>query len=94
MSQPRTPFLHDLVTTFAAPTQVLSDRSGQIGTQGMAVGAQGVLHADVRVLSAIEVTVDGETGEHIATRAPAGRLRRKRRRPVQSSAPPRRATAD
>ena len=69
MSQPRTPFLHDLVTTFAAPTQVLSDRSGQIGTQGMAVGAQGVLHADVRVLSAIEVTVDGEPGEHIATRA-------------------------
>ena len=69
MSQPRTPFLHDLVTTFAAPTQVLSDRSGQIGAHGMAVGAQGVLHADVRVLSAIEVTVDGGAGEHIATRA-------------------------
>ena len=69
MSQPRTPFLHDLVTTFAAPTQVLSDRSGQIGAHGMAVGAQGVLHADVRVLSAIEVTVDGAAGEHIATRA-------------------------
>ena len=57
------------MTTFAAPTQVLSERSGQIGAHGMAVGAQGVLHADVRVLSAIETFVDGEPGEHIATRA-------------------------
>ena len=67
MSQPRQPFLHDLVTTFVAPTQVLSDRSGRIGSAGMPVGAEGVLHADVRVLSAVELTVDGAPGEHIAT---------------------------
>ena len=68
MSQPRQPFLHDLVITLAAPTQVLSDRSGQIGVDGSAVGAQGVLHADVRVLSALQLTVDGVAPEHIATR--------------------------
>ena len=68
MSQPRQPFLHDLVTTLAAPTQVLSDRSGQIGVDGSAAGAQGVLHADVRVLSALQLSVDDVAPEHIATR--------------------------
>lgn len=73
MSQPRQPFLHDLVTTFVAPTQVLSERTGQIGSGGVAVGAEGVLHADMRVLSAVELTVDGAAGEHIATQMlPAG----------------------
>ena len=38
MSQPRQPFLHDLVVNLAAPTQVLSDRSGQIGVDGSALG--------------------------------------------------------
>ena len=32
------------------------------------MGAQGVLHADVRVLSALQLTVDGVAPEHIATR--------------------------
>lgn len=54
MPQPRQPFLHDLVVMLATPTQVLSSRSGQ-------------LHADVRVLSRVEVEVDGRPGEHIAT---------------------------
>lgn len=67
MPQPRQPFLHDLVTVFAAPTQVLSARSGAIGAAS-GPSAEGVLHADVRVLSRATVTVDGLPGEHIATR--------------------------
>jgi glycogen debranching enzyme len=70
--QPRQPFLHDLVTVFAAPTQGLSGRDGQIDAADAAFGtgpsAEGVLHADVRVLSRATVTVDGRPGEHIATR--------------------------
>jgi glycogen debranching enzyme len=63
MPQLRQPFLHDLVTTVAAPTQVLSGRSGDIEGHG----AQGVLHADVRVVSELRVTVDGRPAVHIAT---------------------------
>jgi N-terminal domain of (some) glycogen debranching enzymes len=63
MPNPRQPFLHDLVTVLAAPTQALSRRDGQID----GAGAQGVLHGDVRVLSRVEVTVNDLAGEHIAT---------------------------
>ncbi len=63
------PFLHDLVTTFAAPTQVLSDRTGDIVPAEHGPCAQGVLHADIRVLSQVRVTVDGRAVEHIATEA-------------------------
>jgi glycogen debranching enzyme len=49
------PWLHELVTALSAPTVVLSESSGQI----RALGAQGVLHADVRVLSAAVLTVGG-----------------------------------
>ncbi len=72
MPQPRQPFLHDLVTVFAAPTQALSAPSGEIDATALRLGggpsAEGVLHADVRVLSRATVTVDGGPGEHIATR--------------------------
>jgi len=67
VAQPRQPFLHDLVIALAAPTQVLSGPSGQVGTDPAGVGAEGVLHGDVRVLSRIEVQVDGEPGEHVVT---------------------------
>jgi len=49
------PWLHELVTALSAPTAVLSESSGQI----RALGAQGVLHADIRVLSAAVLTVGG-----------------------------------
>ena len=55
MSAVEQPWLHELVTTLSAPTEVLSEASGQI----RALGAQGVLHADVRVLSAAVLTVGG-----------------------------------
>ena len=58
MTQPRQPFLHDLLTVLAAPTQVLSTQSGQIGRDGAAIGAQGILHADLRIVSALELTVE------------------------------------
>lgn len=61
------PFLHDLVTTFAAPTQVLSSRDGDIVSSTETPSAQGILHADVRVVGDLRVTVSGRPGEHIAT---------------------------
>jgi glycogen debranching enzyme len=67
MPQPRQPFLHDLVTVFAAPTQALSGRTGDMRSVAERPSAEGVLHADVRVLSGVQVTVDGRAGEHIAT---------------------------
>src|SRR5256885_9664684 len=44
---PGQPWLHDLVTVLSAPTAVLSEPGGQIRPDG----AQGVLHADRRLLS-------------------------------------------
>lgn len=61
------PFLHDLITTFAAPTQVLSSRDGDIVSSTETPSAQGILHADVRVVGDLRVTVSGRPGEHIAT---------------------------
>ena len=49
------PWLHELVTVLSAPTVVLSEASGQI----RADGAQGALHADIRVLSQAVLTVGG-----------------------------------
>ncbi len=67
MPQPRQPFLHDLVCVLAAPTQVWSAPDGEIGSDGGAVGAQGVLHADVRVLSVASLRAAGSPLEHLAT---------------------------
>jgi glycogen debranching enzyme len=65
--QPHQPFLHDLITVLAAPTQVLSQHSGEIVTWDDRQTVQGLIHADVRVLSALNVTINGEPGEHLAT---------------------------
>jgi N-terminal domain of (some) glycogen debranching enzymes/Amylo-alpha-1,6-glucosidase len=61
------PFLHDLITVLAAPTQVLSQRSGEIVSGNDAASVQGLIHADVRVLSGLKVTINGEPAEHLAT---------------------------
>jgi N-terminal domain of (some) glycogen debranching enzymes/Amylo-alpha-1,6-glucosidase len=61
------PFLHDLITVLAAPTQVLSQRSGEIVSGDHAPTVQGLIHADVRVLSGLKVTINGEPAEHLAT---------------------------
>jgi len=50
------PYLHDLVSCVAAPTVVLSGADGQIRP----VGVHGMLTHDLRVLSALRVTLDGE----------------------------------
>ena len=61
------PYLHDLVTAVAAPWVVLSPRSGQLtGT-----GAEGVYARDRRILSRIEVTVDGRPPLPVQTDEPA-----------------------
>ena len=69
MSSLDQPWLHDLVTVLSAPTVVLSEAGGQIrdgtgtragtGTGADRGSAQGVLHADVRVLSRAVITVGG-----------------------------------
>lgn len=63
----RQPFLHDLLATLQAPTQVWSGRDGQV----RADGAQGVYHGDVRVLSVAVVRVGAEEPEALSS-APAG----------------------
>jgi hypothetical protein len=55
MSAQGQPWLHDLVTVLSAPTVVLSEAGGQIRPGG----AQGVLHADCRVLSTAVLEVAG-----------------------------------
>jgi hypothetical protein len=67
MPQPHQPHLHDLITVLAAPTQLLSQRSGQIAASPDRQSAQGLIHADVRVLSGLAITVNGETGDHLQT---------------------------
>ncbi|MBO0772970.1 MAG: hypothetical protein J2P35_16050, partial [Actinobacteria bacterium] len=49
------PWLHELVTVVGAPTVVLSEPGGQVRPDG----AQGVLHADTRVLSQAVLEVAG-----------------------------------
>jgi glycogen debranching enzyme len=49
------PWLHELVTVLSAPTVALSEHGGQIRPEG----GQGVLHADVRVLSQAILRLDG-----------------------------------
>jgi glycogen debranching enzyme len=56
------PYLHDLVLCLAAPTVLLSEPSGQVRP----CGAEGMLHADVRVLSRAEVRVAGREAVPVA----------------------------
>jgi glycogen debranching enzyme len=56
VTQGQQPYLHDLVICLNAPTVLLSGTDGQIRP----LGAQGLLHADIRVLSQAEVRVGGQ----------------------------------
>ena len=58
----RQPALHALDLCVRAPTVVIGDHSGQIDGVG-----HGVLHADIRVLSRAELTVDGSDLVPVAT---------------------------
>jgi hypothetical protein len=62
------PLLHDLVSVVLAPTSALSDVAGQIrpGT-----GVQGVFRADARMLSQVELRIDGREPDPVA-HAPSG----------------------
>jgi glycogen debranching enzyme len=63
------PSLHDLLVSVQAPTQVWCAEDGQIRRSG----AQGVFHADVRVLASSVVTVEGVEPEPVmASDAVAG----------------------
>jgi glycogen debranching enzyme len=67
MPQPHQPFLHDLITVLAAPTQMLSQRTGEIAAFSDRQTVQGLIHADVRILSELAVKVNGHPWEHLAT---------------------------
>jgi N-terminal domain of (some) glycogen debranching enzymes/Amylo-alpha-1,6-glucosidase len=67
MPQPHQPYLHDLITILAAPTQMLSQRTGEIAAFHDRQTVQGLIHADVRILSELAVSVNGQQGEHLAT---------------------------
>jgi N-terminal domain of (some) glycogen debranching enzymes len=67
MPQPHPPFLHDLITTLAASTQLLSQRNGEIASSADRPTAEGFIYGDVRVLSGLSLTVNGEPADHIAT---------------------------
>ena len=72
MPPPLQPFLHDLVSQVAAPTQVWSTPDGQVRPRSDgAAGVLGLLHGDVRLLSGIEVAVDGDPGVPVAHRQQA-----------------------
>jgi glycogen debranching enzyme len=62
MASGQQPYVHDLVICLAAPTVLLSDSDGQIRERG----AQGMLHADIRVLSRAEVRVGGHEPAPVA----------------------------
>ncbi|MDT5174642.1 MAG: hypothetical protein QOG37_1893, partial [Mycobacterium sp.] len=49
------PWLHSLVSTLRAPTVVMTSSDGQLRAEG----AQGVLYADIRVLSLAVLTIGG-----------------------------------
>jgi len=72
MPHSRQPYVHHLTTVVAAPSQVLSRGDGQIMPEYGEPSVEGVIHADVRVLSRAVVTVDGEPGEHIAAESTDG----------------------
>jgi N-terminal domain of (some) glycogen debranching enzymes/Amylo-alpha-1,6-glucosidase len=62
MAPPRQPWLHELVTAVQAPTVLLCDRDGELRSRG----AQGIWHADVRVLSRAELRVNGSRPEPVS----------------------------
>jgi glycogen debranching enzyme len=68
------PYLHELVTTIAAPWVVLSPRSGQL----TGAGAEGVYARDRRILSRLEVTVDGRSPVPVQAEEPAAATTRYR----------------
>lgn len=59
----RQPLLHDAVVALRAPAQVWSRADGSLG----AAPIDGVYVGDVRIVRALEITVQGAAGEHIAT---------------------------
>lgn len=62
MSTPLQPLLHDEFVVLRAPTQVWSSRSGELGGEAI----HGVYFSDVRLLSALGLTIGGVAPESIA----------------------------
>ena len=63
MTTQRQPLIHDEVVVLRAPTQVWSARDGQMG----AAAIHGLYFSDVRLISAMAMTLDGQPLELIAT---------------------------
>ena len=68
MPRPTQPLLHQLITLCAAPSQVLSAPDGSMRPEVDGRGtAEGLMHADVRVLSGWQLTISGRRPAHLAT---------------------------
>lgn len=63
MTTPRQPLLHEEIVVLRAPSQAWSSPDGSMG----AAPIHGVYFSDVRVVSALAITVAGEPLEHLAT---------------------------
>ncbi|MFT4163959.1 MAG: glycogen debranching N-terminal domain-containing protein [Microlunatus sp.] len=72
MPQPNQPLLHQLTTLCAAPSQVLSAADGSIAMEVDGGAAQGLMHADVRVLSGWQLRIGGRRAAHLATELATG----------------------
>ncbi len=68
MERDQQPWLHDLVLSLGAPTQVWSARDGQVRRGG----AHGVHHGDRRLLAEMLLTVDGTEPTPVAHHAAGG----------------------
>ncbi|MFF1574590.1 glycogen debranching N-terminal domain-containing protein [Leifsonia sp. NPDC058292] len=66
MTQPLQPLLHDSVVVLTAPSQAWSTADGTVDGRGI----HGFYHSDVRVLSDVVITADGQPLEHIGTASP------------------------
>ncbi|MGV8970640.1 MAG: glycogen debranching N-terminal domain-containing protein, partial [Microbacteriaceae bacterium] len=63
MTTPRQPLLHDEVVVLRAPTQAWSSANGQMGEAPI----HGLYFSDIRLVSSLTITVDGQVAEPIAT---------------------------
>lgn len=63
MTMPHQPLLHDEVVVLRAPTQAWSSRAGEMGEEPI----HGLYFSDIRLISSLTITVDGERSEPIET---------------------------
>ena len=61
VGHPRQPLLHDETVVLSAPSQLWSSPDGSIGSKAI----HGFYHSETRILSALALTANGESPEHL-----------------------------